>query len=1230
MKKIFLTIFTFILFIFLPTNETLLSTTRDFSVNLEVNNSQWIRLPAEIDTIHLQFLNGQKEAFLETNSEKKIFKMTEDLGDGFHNFEKGNEKKGSFSQILDIKNSQRIKISSSGAVKIFGWKKNLIPKENFFDNFVAGINNFTRGIKIISRKEWGADESLRFNYSEDAKPKKTQYNVTRYYSTCENSGLKSDEKTYAKIIYNEFGKPLLWPHQYSKDIKKIIIHHTAESYKSQFLPGKQKMRGIYRYHTLTKRWGDIGYHYIIDQKGNIYEGKSGGDYVVGAHAKCYNIGSLGISMMGNFQNQKPTLAQLRSLSKLIAYLGAKYNLDVTKSSYFHGVYSQNILGHRDVGKTACPGDNLYKKIPSIRKQIELSDFNFDIKETTNFSSYENIAEIKTDISVLEMQPTTEKQITFTYKNTSNKTWTKGTWLYVADNTNRNLYVESIFPDKNYVAANLEEDKVYPGGIGHFKVTIVSGYESGLYSLEFVPIINGTTKFTKGTIVQPVKVKGASNSYQFVQLKQPPREIYGGQSFYAKIILQNTGNTKWFRSGDHAIKLKTFQMGRRSPFVIKEEGSNDTILARLKEKTVEPGEFGTFEFFLRAPMIAGEYQEKFIPVIGEDTFLGDRSMQFNIKVKKPHYRAQLLRKSRENVFLTGQKKTVKIGLKNLSDVAWESEQVSFHVVRSGGLKFDSFVYPIIDFVPRHQAGFADVTIQAPTKPGTYTATLQALANGKNFDRLGRFELKIEVKEANLSGIITHLSAKKLFLKKGTEGTVIVRIKNKTNITWYKNGKNRISLRTTNSNSKLYSKSWIDKNIVALMKENKVSPGKTATFIFKVKANQNGTFTEKFFTRVNSIGTIKGTEFETTVVSGEKIKAKKEPKLYFESGLSIAEKIRLMREKIANEKKSKIQKEKSIENEKILEKTKKTSFLENEENNIKIKLSFPHNAVNFGIKSENFGPINGEIFLDRKKFFITEKNNIWVRSDGNKKIIVSIDGKKYWGKYFSIKADNGFVFLKNWIHSPAWNKKINDNFFRGKIEVYALDNRVKGKILVINNLDIEDYMKGIAEVPESSNHEKRKALTVVARSYASFYTKTKYRKFPGKNYDGSDDPDVFQKYLGAGYEKRSPKWQQALRETKGEILRFNGEILKTAFFSCSNGKTKTPAQAGWKGEYFNKVSSVYQSVNDKHGKDTRRYRLRLCGHGVGLSGLGAEKFGQMGWSYRKILHYYYQGVDIGKLH
>lgn len=82
---------------------------------------------------------------------------------------------------------------------------------------------------------------------------------------------------------------------------------------------------------------------------------------------------------------------------------------------------------------------------------------------------------------------------------------------------------------------------------------------------------------------------------------------------------------------------------------------------------------------------------------------------------------------------------------------------------------------------------------------------------------------------------------------------------------------------------------------------------------------------------------------------------------------------------------------------------------------------------------------------------------------------------------------------------------------------------------------------------------KTILTAARSYAYFYTKPENRKFPGKNYDGSDNPDEFQKYLGYGYEIRSNHTSELVNETNGEIITYEGIPIKPWYFSESNGQT-----------------------------------------------------------------------------
>jgi len=67
---------------------------------------------------------------------------------------------------------------------------------------------------------------------------------------------------------------------------------------------------------------------------------------------------------------------------------------------------------------------------------------------------------------------------------------------------------------------------------------------------------------------------------------------------------------------------------------------------------------------------------------------------------------------------------------------------------------------------------------------------------------------------------------------------------------------------------------------------------------------------------------------------------------------------------------------------------------------------------------------------------------------------------------------------------------------------------------------------------------------------WYTNTANRKFPGKIYDGSDNPDEFQKYLGYSYEQRSPNISRLVDETNNIIIKYSGKPIKPWYFNQSN--------------------------------------------------------------------------------
>lgn len=156
-----------------------------------------------------------------------------------------------------------------------------------------------------------------------------------------------------------------YPPEYAP-VRKFVVHHTATSEGGN--NPTAALRAIYYQHAVVLEWGDIGYNYLIDRSGNIYEGRAGGPNSIGVHSARFNTGTDGIALLGTFTEQRPTDAMLASLASLIAWRGRVQGVDPLGSSTMYDVTLPNVLGHRDVMVTQCPGDLMYALLPAIRRQ----------------------------------------------------------------------------------------------------------------------------------------------------------------------------------------------------------------------------------------------------------------------------------------------------------------------------------------------------------------------------------------------------------------------------------------------------------------------------------------------------------------------------------------------------------------------------------------------------------------------------------------------------------------------------------------------------------------------------------------------------------------------------------------------------------------------------------------------------------------------------------------------
>lgn len=164
-------------------------------------------------------------------------------------------------------------------------------------------------------------------------------------------------------------------------VTHLIVHHTVTN--NTYTDSAPIVRAIWRYHNYTNGWGDIGYNYLVDLSGNLYEGHLGGDNAVGTHASGANRGSMGLAYIGTFTVSDypnlPGIAPPPALSNaaadLLAWKADQRDINVFEASDAlpdipWGL--PNLMGHRDVyggTRTECPGDQAYATLPWLRQAI---------------------------------------------------------------------------------------------------------------------------------------------------------------------------------------------------------------------------------------------------------------------------------------------------------------------------------------------------------------------------------------------------------------------------------------------------------------------------------------------------------------------------------------------------------------------------------------------------------------------------------------------------------------------------------------------------------------------------------------------------------------------------------------------------------------------------------------------------------------------------------------------
>jgi hypothetical protein len=169
---------------------------------------------------------------------------------------------------------------------------------------------------------------------------------------------------------------------YADSLRFSVVHHTAGSNAYTRAQSASIVRGVQLYHVRSNGWNDIGYNFLVDKFGQVFEGRFGGmtRNVVGAHAQGFNEGSFGVALLGNYEAGGVTPAARAALTRLLAWRLDVAHVDpLSLLNWASGgnprfpagvpVTLRSIAGHRDTGFTSCPGVRLYSELNGLARAV---------------------------------------------------------------------------------------------------------------------------------------------------------------------------------------------------------------------------------------------------------------------------------------------------------------------------------------------------------------------------------------------------------------------------------------------------------------------------------------------------------------------------------------------------------------------------------------------------------------------------------------------------------------------------------------------------------------------------------------------------------------------------------------------------------------------------------------------------------------------------------------------
>lgn len=929
--------------------------------------------------------------------------------------------------------------------------------------------------EIISRKTWGADESI-----------------------------------------------MTWPVEYAK-VQKIIVHHTASTSLVPDADGsgqyKSMVNNIYKYHTSNKAWvdqngtnysgfGDIGYNYLIDPNGNIYEGRKGGNGVTGGHASGFNTGSVGISVIGNYQDGAgQTNASLdpkvaTALAKLIGWIAANNSINLDSAGNFYGKNIDGVVGHKDVAATQCPGNVIYAQLNSIQSQ-----------------------------SVL-------------YAKAYQK------YVYQVQGSSA-VYVLS-----GGYKIKFASQSALPAAYQGRTVQYISQTQLNAYQYQDVKIL------PDGTLIQE---NGAGTVYYIENGKKRP------------LSMSEVEFLKLGFKADEIVSVSTTEMDFYETGILVKFGPEGSLV-KDGSNNVHFIEGGKKRLFTSATLFThlGYSWTKVKADANADQYINGDVMRYkNGTLLKGNNSPSvyLLENGKKRTFTSGQL-FEKLGYRWGSILSIDSAEINLYPTGA------NMIYPNGTLVR-----------------GAGTSTVYFIDNGQKreitsatlFSKLGySFASVIEIPAASLVDYPT--GAKAAY----PDGTLIKSVSSPAVYRVAGGAKQEFtSITVFNASGAKWS------NVIEIS-QGEIDLYPTSGF---VKYPDNTLVRARDGERVYVIKSGVGVWIQTAeefIKAGYKwvnilVIDSAEMSLYVAGGDS------------------------EVNNPTVpTTPTTPTNPISTVEPDIRVAItSSTGDAVKItanGKYKAEYRRTNGEVYKTEQK------------STGEITEIAYFNSDNYIR--FIPESVNVIMQIVSYEDAhPLWNGKTNDNEFRGVIELRY--STVSNKLWVIEEVPLEDYLRGIAEASPSSPAEYLKAFSLITRTYAMYYIqrggKHVGEPFHLKNSRNGNGND--QQYKGYNLEMRSPKTAGSYAETRGQVIEYLNKPIVAAYSSDSGGVTKSGCDVLSKNYCASEFGYLAGGVRDPEATVHDPAKI-AASHGAGMSAVGAYQMAVEGKDWQTIIKYYYLGVGIDK--